>query len=382
MKNWTKILLRTASYVLVAVLTALICFRSSGKLQQLQYLLENRYIGNADRAAMEDAAAKAMVASLGDRWSYYIPAADYETYQEGKRNAYVGIGITISQREDEKGFDIVQVQPGGAAQMAGILPGDILTEVEGQPVCSLGTEGTRELIRGEAGTDVSVSVLRDGETLSFTLTRSTVRVAVATGQMLGEDIGLVTIANFNENCAQETIKAIEELKGQGAKALIFDVRNNPGGYLLELTKLLDYLLPEGVIFRSVDYTGKEDIQHSDADCLQMPMAVLVNGESYSAAEFFAAALEEYDWAVTAGTQTCGKGYFQTTYRLSDGSAVGLSVGKYYTPEGISLAETGGLTPQIITEVDERTEALIYAKTIQPENDPQLQAAIEALQKEN
>ena len=331
---------------------------------------------------MEDAAAKAMVASLGDRWSYYIPAADYETYQEGKRNAYVGIGITISQREDEKGFDIVQVQPGGAAQMAGILPGDILTEVEGQPVCSLGTEGTRELIRGEAGTDVSVSVLRDGETLSFTLTRSTVRVAVATGQMLGEDIGLVTIANFNENCAQETIKAIEELKGQGAKALIFDVRNNPGGYLLELTKLLDYLLPEGVIFRSVDYTGKEDIQHSDADCLQMPMAVLVNGESYSAAEFFAAALEEYDWAVTAGTQTCGKGYFQTTYRLSDGSAVGLSVGKYYTPEGISLAETGGLTPQIITEVDERTEALIYAKTIQPENDPQLQAAIEALQKEN
>ena len=151
---------------------------------------------------------------------------------------------------------------------------------------------------------------------------------------------------------------------------------------MELTKLLDYLLPEGVIFRSVDYTGKEDIQHSDADCLQMPMAVLVNGESYSAAEFFAAALEEYDWAVTAGTQTCGKGYFQTTYRLSDGSAVGLSVGKYYTPEGISLAETGGLTPQIITEVDERTEALIYAKTIQPENDPQLQAAIEALQKEN
>ena len=379
MKNRTKILLRTASYVLVAAVTALVCFRSSGKLQQLQYLLENRFIGNTDRAAMEDAAAKAMVASLGDRWSYYIPAADYETYQEGKKNAYVGIGITISQREDEKGFDIVQVQPGGAAQEAGILPGDILSEVEGQSVQVLGLEGTREQIRGEAGTEMAVSVLRDGETLSFTLTRSTIRVAVATARMLDGNIGLITIANFNENCADETIKAIEELKGQGAKALIFDVRNNPGGYLSELTKLLDYLLPEGVIFRSVDYTGKEDTQYSDADCLQMPMAVLVNGESYSAAEFFAAALQEYDWAVTAGQQTCGKGYFQTTYRLSDGSAVGLSVGKYYTPEGISLAETGGLTPQIITEVDEQTEALIYAKTIQPENDPQLQAAVKALQ---
>lgn len=382
MKNWTKILLRTASYVLVAAVTALVCFRSSGKLQQLQYLLENRFIGNADRAAMEDAAARAMVASLGDRWSYYIPSADYEAFQEGKKNAYVGIGITISQREDEKGFDIMQVQPGGAAQEAGILPGDILTEVEGQMVCTLGTEGTRGLIRGEEGTDVSVSVLRDEQPLTFTLTRSTIRVAVATGQMLDGNTGLITIANFNENCADETIKAIEELKGQGAQALIFDVRNNPGGYLSELTKLLDYLLPEGVIFRSVDYTGKEDIQYSNADCLQMPMAVLVNGESYSAAEFFAAALQEYDWAVTAGTQTCGKGYFQTTYRLSDGSAVGLSIGKYYTPNGVSLAETGGLTPRIVTEVDEQTAALIYAKTIQPENDPQLQAAIEALQKEN
>ncbi len=384
MKNWMKTLLRVMSYVLtaaVAALTVLYCTQNSGKLQQLQYLLENHFIGETSKEAMEDAAAKAMVASLGDRWSYYIPASEYETYEEGKKNAYVGVGITIQVREDEKGFDILQVQPGGAAQLAGILPGDILTEVEGQPVCPLGTEGTRNLIRGEEGTDVTVSVLREGESFSFTLTRSTIRVEVATAQMLPGNIGLVTIANFNENCADETIKAIEDLKGQGAQALIFDVRNNPGGYLTELTKLLDYLLPEGVIFQSVDYTGKEQIFRSDAQCLELPMAVLVNGESYSAAEFFAAALEEYDWAITAGEQTCGKGYFQTTYRLLDGSAVGLSIGKYYTPEGVSLAETGGLTPQIVTEVDEQTAALIYAKTLEPENDPQLQAAIEALKKD-
>ena len=376
--------MRVLSYVLtaaVAAVTVLYCTQNSGKLRQLQYLLENRFIGEADTVAMEDAAARAMVASLGDRWSYYIPASDYEAYEESKKNQYVGVGITIQVREDEKGFDILKVEPNGPAQQAGILPGDILTAVEGQPVFPLGTEGTRDLIRGEAGTEVRVSVLRGEEKLTFTLTRSTVQVAVAAGQLLEKNVGLVTIANFNENCAQETIKVIEELKEQGAQTLIFDVRNNPGGYLTELTKLLDYLLPEGVIFQSEDYAGKEQTYRSDAACLDMPMAVLVNGESYSAAEFFAAALEEYDWAVTVGEQTCGKGYFQTTYRLADGSAIGLSIGKYYTPNGVSLAEVGGLTPQIVTQVDEQTAAMIYAKTIEQANDPQLQAAIGALKKD-
>lgn len=383
--GWQKKLLRAVSYVLVAVaasaVTLCMCSKSGGKLVQLENLLEDRFIGETDQTAMEDAAARAMVASLGDRWSYYISAADYEAYEEGKKNAYVGIGITIAVREDEKGFTVLRVEPDGPAQQAGILPGDILTEVEGQPVCPLGTEGTKNLIRGQEGTEVSVTVLRDGEMYAFTLIRSEISVTVATGQLLDGGIGLITIANFNENCADETIKAIEDLQEQGAQALIFDVRNNPGGYLTELTKLLDYLLPEGVIFQSVDYAEKEQTYYSDEACLEMPMAVLVNGESYSAAEFFAAALEEYDWAITAGTQTCGKGYFQTTYRLSDGSAVGLSIGKYYTPKGISLAEAGGLTPQILLEVDDETAAKIYAKVLEPEDDPQLQATIEALQNE-
>lgn len=381
MNKWTKVFLRVMSYVLTAVVAAgavLYCTQSTGKLQQLQYLLENRFIGETDKAAMEDAAARAMVASLGDRWSYYLSAADYETYEEGKNNAYVGVGITIQVREDEKGFDILRVEPEGPAQRAGILPGDILAEVEGQPVFTLGTEGTRDLIRGQEGTEVSVTVLRDGEKHTFKLTRKKIAVPVATGKMLEGDIGLITIANFNENCANETLKAIENLKEQGAQALIFDVRNNPGGFLLELTKILDHLLPEGVIFRSEDYAGKEQIYRSDEACLELPMAVLVNGESYSAAEFFAAALEEYDWAVTVGEQTCGKGYFQTVYRMTDGSAVGLSIGKYFTPDGISLAETGGLTPQILVEVDDETAARIYADMLEPENDPQIQAAIEAL----
>lgn len=384
MEKWTKTLLRIMSYVLtaaVAAATVLYCTRGSGKLRQVQTLLENRFIGQVDTEKMEDAAANAMVASLGDRWSYYLSAEDYVAYEESKNNAYVGIGVTIQVREDETGFDVLKVEPGGPAQKGGILPGDIIAEVEGQAAFPLGIEGTKNLIRGQEGTEVSVTVLREGEKHTFRLTRGKIAVTVAEGELLENNIGLVRIVNFNENCADETVKAIEEMKKQGAQALIFDVRNNPGGFLLELTEILDYLLPEGVIFQSVDYAGKEQTYRSDAECLELPMAVLVNGESYSAAEFFAAALQEYDWAVTVGEQTCGKGYFQSTYRLSDGSAVGLSVGKYYTPKGISLAETGGLMPQIPEEVDDQTEAMIYAGMVEPEDDPQIQAAIEALRKD-
>ena len=166
---------------------------------------------------------------------------------------------------------------------------------------------------------------------------------------------------------------------QGATSLIFDVRYNPGGYVTELVKILDYILPEGDLFRSVNYAGKEKVDVSDADCIEgIPMAVLINGSSYSAAEFFAAALEEYGYAVIVGEPTTGKGYYQQTYELGDGSAVGLSVGKYFTPQGVSLAEAGGLIPDVVVEVDDETAQGIYAGTLDPAQDPQIEAAIEAM----
>ena len=157
---------------------------------------------------------------------------------------------------------------------------------------------------------------------------------------------------------------------QGAEKLIFDVRGNFGGYVHEMVYALDYLLPEGPLFRSVNYKGVEDVEKSDADCLDLPMAVLINGNTYSAAEFFAAALSEYDWAVTVGEPTCGKGYYQTTIQLGDGSAVQLSVGAYTTPNGVNLTEAGGLKPDV---------PVAPAQTfVTVEEDPQIQAAIEAL----
>ncbi len=380
---------RILSYILVATVASAATWffcrppaqQEDSKLQQLQQIIEECFIGEENVTLMQDAAAEGMVASLGDRWSYYISAADYAAYVEQSKNAYVGIGVTVMLRQDDKGFDITKVEPGSGAEAAGLQPGDIISSVEGQPVAELGMDEAKNRIRGEENTFVTLTVLRGEASMQVQVQRKTIKMIVAKGQLLKGDIGLVTIENFDARCCEETVAAVEQLIAEGARSLIFDVRNNPGGYKHELVNVLNYLLPEGDLFRSLDYLGRETVDTSDADCLEMPMAVLVNGESYSAAEFFAAALEEYDWAVTVGEQTCGKGYFQNTFKLNDGSAVGLSVGKYFTPNGVSLAEVGGLTPQIVVEVDDATALAIYTDSLDPMEDPQILAAIEALTKQ-
>lgn len=384
----SKKIIRLLSYILVAALASVLTLQfgfprtetaaqSPSKLDALADLIEEQYIGEADRTAMEDAAAAAMVESLGDRWSYYIPASEYAAYREQAENAYVGVGITIMVQEDESGFLITVVNEGGPAEEAGLKVGDVIIGVEGQSVEGMSTTDARNLVRGKEGTFVKMTILRDGEELTLDVERRQVQTTVATYELLEDNIGLVTIVNFDARCADETIAAIEALLEQGAEKLIFDVRFNPGGYASELVKVLNYLLPEGELFRTVNYQGKETVDRSDAKCLEIPMAVLVNADSYSAAEFFAAALSEYEAAIVVGEQTSGKGYYQVTYSLPDGSAVGLSIGKYYTPKGVSL-EGVGITPDVVVPVDDETAAAIYAGTLDPMEDPQILRAIQSL----
>ena len=375
-------LLRFLSYVVVAMLATAITLQmtvktGAGKLDRLENLIQERFIGDADGEAMEDAAAAAMVKATGDRWSYYIPASQYEAHKEQSENAYVGIGITIQQSEDASGFLVVTVDPQGPAQEADIMVNDLLIAVEDQDVRGMTASEVRELIRGEAGTKVSLTVMRQGEHQTLAVERRRIESPVATGEMLEGGIGLVKISNFDERCASESIAAIQKLQQEGAKKIIFDVRNNPGGYAEELVKLLDYLLPEGDLFRSVSYDGTEKVDTSDASYLDMPMAVLINGSSYSAAEFFAAALQEYQAATIVGEPTVGKGVYQTTISLGDGSAVALSTGKYFTPKGNSLTDVG-VTPDVRVDVDEETEEKIYYGTLSYAVDPQIQAAIQVL----
>lgn len=378
-------LLHFGSYVLVALLATVATLTmvqleiglKPSKLEQLEVLIEEKFIAEADPEILADAAADAMVKATGDRWSYYIPAGEYEAYREQSENAYVGVGMTIQATEDGSGFLIVDLVSGGPAEEAGLQIKDLLIRVGDTDVRNLTASEVRTLVKGEENTYVSLTVLRQGTNETISVERRKVKTPVATFEMLEDQIGLVTIENFDERCAEESIAAIETLLENGAEKLIFDVRHNPGGFADELVKLLDYLLPEGDLFRTVRYDGKEHVDTSDADCLEMPMAVLVNSASYSAAEFFAAALREYEAAVVVGEQTVGKGYFQITYQLSDGSAVALSSGKYFTPKGISLAETG-VTPDVVVIPEEKEAEGIYYGTLQPQEDTQIQAAIRAL----
>jgi len=378
-------LLRFGSYVLVAALATVATLTmvhlevglKPTKLEQLESLIEERFIGEADLTDLEDAAADAMVKATGDRWSYYMSAEEYEAHREQSENAYVGVGITIQATEDRSGYRILEVSAGGPAEEAGIRVQDLLIAVEDTDIRDMEITEVRNLVKGEENTYVTLTVLRGNECISMSVQRRKVETPVATYEMLEDRIGLITIANFDDRCAEESIAAIEALLAEGAEKLVFDVRYNPGGYAHELVELLDYLLPEGDLFRTVRYDGKENVDTSDAACLEIPMAVLVNEGSYSAAEFFAAALREYEAAVVVGEKTVGKGYFQTTYLLSDGSAVSLSIGKYFTPQGISLAENG-VTPDVVVPVDEETAAGIYYGTLERTEDPQLQEAVKQL----
>ena len=386
-----KFVMQVLSYVLVAVIaagTAVCCCLMAprdpmpdNKLDKLQALIDERFIGEYKEEDLLNAAASAMVQSLGDPWSYYMTPPKYDDYQDTMSNSYVGVGITIRVRDDGAGMDIIEAVPNGPSAEAGIQSGDILIAIAGTSVAGMTGDEARELIRGEEGTQVELTVLRESKELLFSVTRRSFLIPVATHKLLEGNIGIVTIKNFDSRCADETIAAIEAVRQAGATALILDVRNNPGGYKSELVKVLDYLLPDGEIFRSVDYRGKTDISYSDAKFLDMPMAVLINGNSYSAAEFFAAALDEYDAAVVVGEKTTGKGYFQQNYQLGDGSAVNLSVGKYYTPKGVSLAGVG-LTPEKEEKVDEYTAYMIMQGMLKPEEDPQIMAAVNALKSAN
>ena len=382
LKKWQKSLILVLAFAVAILGSAIVTMQLTrreqtpveAKTAEIGAYLDRFFIDDYDEEKLADAAASAMVEATGDRWSYYLTAEEKSSYDEQMRNAYVGIGVTITAQKELGGMRIEAVTADGPAEEAGLLTGDIITEVEGEKTLDLGMTGTRTKVRGEEGTFVTLTILRGEESFPVSVERRSILTPVATYEMLDGQIGYIKIANFDTRCAEETNAAMDELIAQDAKALIFDVRNNGGGYKNELVKVLDKILPEGILFQSEDYQGSKQIDRSDADCIDLPMAVLVNQDSYSAAEFFAAAIQEYDWGTVVGTKTVGKGNFQTAFTLSDGSMLNLSIGKYYTPQGRSLTDTG-VIPDIEITLSDEDDAKLYYGQLEKADDAQLQAAI-------
>ena len=249
------------------------------------FLVHTRFVGDYDTAAVVDAALEGMVDGLGDRWSYYLTAEEYEAQNQRRKNQYVGIGVTVNY-EREEGLLILEVTEGSPAAQAGLLAGELITAVDGQSLAGEARYDGADRIRGEAGSTLSLEVrAQTGQTRTVEVRRAALDSDPVEYELLEGQVGYVKLSNFYENSARRLEAAVTALQEQGARALVFDMRDNGGGYLTELTDMLDFLLNEGPIFISRDRQGHETVTESDADCVDLPMAVLVNANTYSAAEF-------------------------------------------------------------------------------------------------
>lgn len=320
------------------------------KLNTVRGIVDELYVAEVDWDAAADKASAAIVQSAGDRWSYYMSAEEYAAYMDRSQNSTKGIGVSVRLDEQGRGAYVVSVVPGSPAERAGIKADCVLTVVNGKSLAGFEISEISALIKSQSGEYEILFLNPDGITETAVITNEVVYTSPVSYRMEENSIGYIRIDNFEKGACDDSVAAIEALREQGAESLVFDVRTNPGGQLYELTGLLDYLLPEGEIFVSVSAEGEEEIFYSDENCLSMPMVVLIDENSYSAAEFFAAALREYEAAALVGMPSTGKARSQQTFKLSDGSAVHISTRNYLTPNRVSLAEEGGLIPDIQVEI--------------------------------
>ena len=347
------------------------------KLEEIQALMETYYLEDIDTEQVEDYLYKGAVAGLGDIYAAYYTEEEYQSLIDSTNGSYYGIGVEISQNMSTGIITISRIFEGSPAEEAGLLPGDVIYKIAGQEVTGEDLNKVVSLIKGEEYTTVSVEVARDGQSgyLEFEVERRTIEVPTVESEMLEDNIGYIAITSFDDVTTEQFMTALDTLESQGMEALIVDLRNNGGGLVSSVCAILDRLLPEGLIVYTEDKYGNREEEFSDAEnYFDKPMAVLVNGNSASASEIFAGAIKDYGIGTLVGTTTYGKGIVQKIYPLSDGTAVKLTVSKYYTPNGNNIHGTG-IEPDVTVEL---SEDLMYEVEVPKEEDNQLQAAIEAL----
>ena len=347
-----------------------------GKIGEIRRTVDAYYVGQYDQQEAVDDAAAGFVVGVGDRWSSYMSAEEYQAYKLSFSGQSFGIGLYTAYDADQNELRIVEVFPGSDGEALGLQKGDLILGAEGKTVEKDGYTDTIAAVAGDEGTKASVTIQRaaTGKVETVEMERKTTDTIMAAGHMLKDgQTGFVRIYNFRRGSEKQVREQVEKLAAEGAKRLIFDVRNNPGGSVDSVCDALDALLPEGKIMTLRTKAGKETVYESDKNEVDLPMAVLVNADSISAAEFFAAALQEYGKAVVVGEQTIGKGYSQQNYELSDGSALHLSDQEYFTPNGKSLIGTG-VTPDVQSSPAEGFNLYFTPQ----EDDVQLQAALAAL----
>lgn len=318
-------------------------FDEAKRYIEIKDVVDEQYIDEVSRQTLGDYAAAAMVSGLADKWSYYMSADEYKTYQLNSANEYSGIGMSI-MKQDDGSFQVVSVNADSPAGLAGLGAGDVITAVDGEDITSMSLDEARKLIRSKMNGKFTLGL---GRKNSIEVDCSSVYQSAVNYRLEKTEAGYIQILNFEAGSGDDAIAAVEDLLNQGAVALCIDLRGNPGGLDTECAKFLDYLLPNGTLFIETDKQGNEKVTTSDGMCIQLPMCVLVNAETFGEAEVCAAVLQEYQWATVLGEATTGKTRTQETIPLEGGSALRLSTGTYLTGNRTDISAKGGVVPDLI-----------------------------------
>lgn len=328
--------------------------KAEKKLKALEEIIDAYYLEDTNKEDLENGLYKGLFAGIGDPYSAYYTKEEFEELQQATSGKYSGIGALVSQDMKTNVISVTKVFKDGPADKAGMKNEDIIYKVDDQNVLEKEVDEVVSKMKGETGTKVKVTVYRESEKkyVDLMITRGKVNVPTVEHQMLDKKkkIGYIQITEFDEITAEQFTKALDELKSQGMKKVVFDVRDNPGGSYGTVCEILDEILPSGTLVFTRDKYGSEEKQTSEPSCLDMPMVVLQNENSASASEIFAGAIQDFGVGKIVGTQSFGKGIVQQIVSLNDGSAIKLTIEKYYTPSGKDI-HGKGITPDVKVEAE-------------------------------
>ena len=346
------------------------------EFETVEGIIQDDYLWDYDMEDVQYAGLKAMVASLGDPYSVYYTPEEYQAFTQDAAGEYYGVGMVIAE-DDVTGLAIVSYFfNNSAAEEAGIEVGDTIISIDGEDVTDRTIQEISVLCIGEEGAPITMGIKRGDEVLEFTMVRRSVSIDMLHYEMLDDGIGYMSIAQFGGNCEELFSEGMTFFVDSGAKGIVIDLRNNPGGYLSTVVNVLDVLLPEGTLVYTEDKNGQGQTFTSDAACIDLPVTLIVNGNTASAAEIFAGAVQDYDYGDVVGTTSYGKGVVQTVKEIpSTGGGIKITTSQYFTPNGRSI-NGNGIYPDVYVELPaELTDGSVeYTR----DADTQIQKAIEVL----
>jgi carboxyl-terminal processing protease len=347
------------------------------KLAEIINVLDRYYVDDYEMDFLYEGLYSGFVYGVGDPYTSYLSRASFERYISDLEGSFTGVGLFVVSEPARNQVLVVSPIEGSPASEAGIRPRDVITKVDGVEVFGDALDDAVSMMKGPEGTQVVVTVYRasTSETIDFTIIRNTIEVPSIFTKMVEDDIGYIRISSFEGKTYEQFMKGLDELKSQGMNGLIIDVRNNPGGLLNAVEKIANELVPEGTIVYTEDKNGREKFFASDKNYLDIPLVILINQNSASASEILAGAVKDHGTGTLVGERTFGKGLVQSIYRLSDGSAVKVTISRYYTPNGTAI-DGIGVEPDFTAEIEEDKAYQIFS--LEAEEDEQLQRAIDIM----